>query len=283
MNKRPKTRTHPWVKESEILNDKLNRIGNIKAIREFYWNRDVKKYSIKAQFYDDNKFEETADYLKLCYDYPELSLGFQWLLKARCGYKFNASVAKAAKIVTKYYPKFCPCCKTGQQNIEHWCVKCPTFLNVRLPVSDKLKLILRYFNENKFVDSNSNPFDNPGNNTHNNDTPNGSETNLNINNSSEIDPVEVSYSNSNENIIIEDSSSNFSDHVNSPVDSYSSVNDNFNVSNNHVSNNNSSVLNEVFKFLLGGRCNNYNSREWKNLCKCQVLCNGYLGIFEKFL
>ena len=71
-------------------------------------------------------------------------------------------------------------------------------------------------------------------------------------------------------IIIEDSSSNFSEYVNGPVDSYSSVNDNFSVSNNHVSNNNSSVLNEVFNFLLGGRCNNYNTREWKNLCKCQT-------------
>ena len=27
---------------------------------------------------------------------------------------------------------------------------------------------------------------------------------------------------------------------------------------------------QVFKFLLGGRCNNYNTREWKNLCKCQT-------------
>ena len=53
--------------------------------------------------------------------------------------KFDASVAKAAKIITKYYSKFCPCCKKSQPNIEHLCVKCPTFLNVRLPVSDKLK------------------------------------------------------------------------------------------------------------------------------------------------
>jgi len=83
-----------------------------------------------------------------------------------------------------------------------------TFLKARFPISDKLRLILRYFDENKFVDSNSNPSDNPGNSTHNNDIPNESETNLNINNSSEIDPVEVSNSNSNENIIIEDSSNN---------------------------------------------------------------------------
>jgi len=37
-----------------------------------------------------------------------------------------------------------------------------------------------------------------------------------------------------------------------------------------VFNNNSSVLNEVFKFIFDGRCNNYNTREWKNLCKCQT-------------
>ena len=33
---------------------------------------------------------------------------------------------------------------------------------------------------------------------------------------------------------------------------------------------------QVFKFLLGGRCNNYNTREWKNLCKCQTK-NGVLS------
>jgi len=192
-------------------------------------------------------------------------------LKTRSGYKFDASIAKAAKIVTKYYPKFCPCCKKGQQNIEYWCVKCPSYLKVRLPVFDKLRLILRFFNENKFVDSNSNPSDNPGNRIHNSGIPNESETNLNINNSSEIDPVEVSNSNSNEDIIIEDSSSNsISEHINSLLDSYSSVNDNFSVSNNQVFNNNSSVLNEIFKFLLGGKCNNYNTREWRDLCKCQT-------------
>jgi len=57
---------------------------------------------------------------------------------------------------------------------------------------------------------------------------------------------------------------------------YSCVNENFSVSNNQVFNNNSSVLNEVFKFLLDGRCNNYNSREWKILCKCQTK-NGTLS------
>jgi len=30
------------------------------------------------------------------------------------------------------------------------------------------------------------------------------------------------------------------------------------------------VLNNVFIFLLGGRPHNFNSREWKGLCNCQI-------------
>ena len=33
---------------------------------------------------------------------------------------------------------------------------------------------------------------------------------------------------------------------------------------------NSSVFNKVFNFLLGSRFYNINSREWKDLCNCQI-------------
>jgi len=71
------------LKKVKILNDKLVSIGDTKAIKNFYWIRDVKRNSIKAKFNDNNKFYETNKYLDLCYDYPELFLGFQWLMKAR--------------------------------------------------------------------------------------------------------------------------------------------------------------------------------------------------------
>jgi len=32
----------------------------------FYWKRDIKINSIKAEFYDKNKFEETSKFIKLC-------------------------------------------------------------------------------------------------------------------------------------------------------------------------------------------------------------------------
>jgi len=80
-------------------------------------------------------------------------------------------------------------------------------------------------------------FGNPGNNIHNNDIPNESETDLNNNVSGEIDSVQVSNSNSNEDTILDDASSySISEHINSPVDSYNSVNDNISVSNNQVFN-----------------------------------------------
>jgi len=39
---------------------------------------------------------------------------------------------------------------------------------------------------------------------------------------------------------------------------------------NNIVYNNSSVLNNVFIFHLGGRPHNFNLREWKDLCNCQI-------------
>ena len=39
--------------------------------------------------------------------------------------------------------------------------------------------------------------------------------------------------------------------------------------------NNSSVCKKVFKFLLGGRTENCNSREWKEMYNCQIKKGNY--------
>ena len=221
VNNIPKTRKHTWTKESKILNDKLVSKGDTNAIKDFYWVRDVKRNSIKAEFYDNNKFYETNNYLDLCYDYPELSLGFQWLMKARCGYKFDASVAKAAKLVTEDCPNFCPCCFSGKQNIEHWTILCPAFNEIRSSESDKIKRIREFFDHN-----------------------------LSTNNNNHIP-----------NNLYVPSTSSSNNNIDSNIDS--------NIVNNNVYRN-SSVFNKVFNFLLGSRFYNINSREWKDLCNCQI-------------
>ena len=64
------------------------------------WESDVKRKSIQSEFYDKQNFIATNKFMDLCYSYQELSLGFQGILKARCRYKLDAKVAKAAKSIT---------------------------------------------------------------------------------------------------------------------------------------------------------------------------------------
>jgi len=59
----------------------------------------MKINSIKAEFYDNNGFKDSSDFIKLCYGYPYLSFGFYWLLRARSRYRLNVRIAKVAKIM----------------------------------------------------------------------------------------------------------------------------------------------------------------------------------------
>ena len=228
VNNIPKTRKHTWTKESKILKGKLEKRGDTtQAIKNFYWNRDLKQKSIKAKFYDDNKFEETSDFMKLCYEYPNLSYGFNWLLRARSGYKLDARVAKAAKFIIPVCPNYCPCCRKEIQTINHWLISCPSFNTIRQKVQDKISFVFNYLNHSH----------NNSNNVHNNDHSNNSVTDTTIGNNS----------------------------VNESFNDISNVS----VHGNNVYNN-SSVSDKVFKFLLGGRNFNNNTREWKELIKCQL-------------
>jgi len=77
VNNIPKSRKYTWTKESRTLKRKLEKRGNNdNKIKYFYWKRDMKIISIKAEFYDKNRFEETSNFIKLCYEYPDLSYGY---------------------------------------------------------------------------------------------------------------------------------------------------------------------------------------------------------------
>ncbi|OUM60837.1 hypothetical protein PIROE2DRAFT_13316, partial [Piromyces sp. E2] len=59
VNNIPKHRKYFWSKESRTLNRKLAELKSKEKIKEFYWNRDLLKKSIKADNYIENKFVET--------------------------------------------------------------------------------------------------------------------------------------------------------------------------------------------------------------------------------
>jgi len=238
VNNIPKSRKYTWTKESTTLKRKLEKRGNNdNKIKDFYWKRDMKINSIKAEFYDKNRFEETTNLIKLCYKYPDLSYGFYWLLRARRGYRLDARIAKDAKIVDQMCPNFCPCCKSNKQWIRHWLIDCPFFNYIRSKVNDKILFLYNAFNRGNLT----------------NDTVNSINDNSNSNNSNS--------NNSNNN----NSYSNISNSIFSNVS-------------NSIENNvcvDSSVCEKVFNFLLRGRSINNNTREWKDLFKCQIKSGAY--------
>jgi len=103
--------------------------------------------SIKAKAYKNNNFEKTREYLKLNYKYPEFSIGFRWVLRARCGYKFDARVAKAAKMIEEDCPERCPCCyrKNSNPRLEHWFSKCYLFREFQMKYFKDIEILYEKF------------------------------------------------------------------------------------------------------------------------------------------
>ena len=243
VNNIPKHRRYFWSKESRTLSNKLAKYQSEKAIKEYYWNRDLLKDSIKAKNYIENRFEDTREYYKLGLDFPQYTLGFHWLLKARCGYRLDSKVLKAANLVESSYPDKCPCCKSNNsiQNIEHWLMQCSSFRDFRSKHLENLDNIFSFFNCSNIDNHNVNG-GNSGN-IANNDSNNVS---LGENNS-----------------------------INSLRENNNGVNENLSV------NNSVNICSKVFNFLLGGKCSNENinnKTEWGNMCKCQLKAGTYSEI-----
>ena len=98
-----------------------HKLESEKAIKEYYWNRDICSDGIKAKRYKKNKFEVTREYYKLGLKYPQYTRGFHWLLKARCGYRIDSEGLKAAKLVKSSYLDHCICCNNdnSKQSLGH--------------------------------------------------------------------------------------------------------------------------------------------------------------------
>ncbi|ORX87914.1 hypothetical protein BCR32DRAFT_289029 [Anaeromyces robustus] len=107
-------------------------------------------------------YNKTDNYLKLNLEYPEYSKGFRWILSARCGYKIDARVAKAAKMINNSCPNCCSCCFhcDSYQRIDHWFINCFLFKNLRIDHFSDLDRNFFYFLDslfNSLVRTSNNP------------------------------------------------------------------------------------------------------------------------------
>jgi len=95
--------------------------------------------------------------------YPQFNLGFSWIIRLHCGYKYNTTIAIRMDKVSEDCPKSCPCCGEGKQSFEHWIFKCDALASLRwnsLNFIDDLYVLflrkIRVFNPLSSYDSISN-------------------------------------------------------------------------------------------------------------------------------
>ena len=119
-------------------------------------------------------------------------------MRARSGYRLDASIAKAAKIIDQVGPNFCSCCKSNKQWIRHWLIDCPFFNHIRSKVNDKILFLYNVPNRgnltNDIVNSN-----NDNSNSNNSNSNNSNSNNSNSNNSNNSNSNNSNSNNSNSN------------------------------------------------------------------------------------
>jgi len=67
VNNIPKSRKYTWTKESRTLKRKLEKRGSNdkkKKNKDFYWKRDMKINSIKAEFYNKKQIRRNIKFYK---------------------------------------------------------------------------------------------------------------------------------------------------------------------------------------------------------------------------
>ncbi|KAG4087309.1 hypothetical protein H8356DRAFT_1433819 [Neocallimastix lanati (nom. inval.)] len=132
-------------------------------ILERYWKSVSKFQGIKGQNYDYNKFSNNKAIIMLSLKYPQFNLGFSWIIRLRCGYKYNTTIAIRMGRVSEDCPKSCPCRGEDKKSFEHWIFKCDALASFRwnsLNFIDDLYVLflrkIRAFNPLSSYDSISN-------------------------------------------------------------------------------------------------------------------------------
>ena len=124
-----------WTKESRTLNKKFidrDTLSKEKVLK-FYWERDIFKPSKakKAIIYKEQKFGYKKYIYRLSLKYPQFQLGFFWISRIRCGFKFDVRPLIRRNLVLRSCPKRCPCCYLGPPSFAHWVLNCNALNHLR--------------------------------------------------------------------------------------------------------------------------------------------------------
>jgi hypothetical protein len=74
----------------------------------------------KTIIYKENDFGFISEIKNLTFQYLKYQLGFFWISRIRCGFKFDISISIKKKIVSEDCPKCCPYCGVSVPSFSHW-------------------------------------------------------------------------------------------------------------------------------------------------------------------
>ena len=123
---------YSWTKESRTLYKKNKKYKCVKYdyIIERYWKSVSKFQGIKGQNYNSNQFSNNKVIIILSLKYPQFNLGFSWIMRLRCGYKYNTTIViKIGRVSEDCLT--CPCCGEGNQSFEYRIFKCDALASFR--------------------------------------------------------------------------------------------------------------------------------------------------------
>ena len=128
VNNIPVLSHYSWAKKSRRLVNKYIEKSN-KEVRNFYWENDFFKllHCLRAEKYKKFKFGFRKEIRLLSSKYPNFSLGFFWIGRIKCGFKFDVNILIKSNIVSSDCPSCCPCCGNGIPSFTHWVLSCPKF------------------------------------------------------------------------------------------------------------------------------------------------------------
>jgi len=131
-NNIPTMSHYSWTKESRTLDKKLNG-KKTSEIKKFYWERDIFKPSKakKAIIYKEYDFGFISEIKYITFQYPTYQLGFFWISRIRCGFKFDINISIKRKIFSEDCPKCYPYCDNCIPNFYHWIFACKELENYR--------------------------------------------------------------------------------------------------------------------------------------------------------
>jgi len=132
INSIPVLSHYSWAIKSRRLLNKYVEKSN-KEIWNFYWENDLFKllHCLRAEKYKKFKFGFRKEIRFLTSKYSSFSLGFFWIGRIKCGFKFDVNTLIKRNIVSSDCPSYCPCCGNGIPSFTHWVLSCSKFNEIR--------------------------------------------------------------------------------------------------------------------------------------------------------